>query len=241
MTGLDDVPLTVPRRLGEILREPVLFGAAGGLVLAWWLLRDRARLGIVTGIVALGAFCVLAAAGLPILGRYLLLPASILAIFCGAGAFGWLGLPREHPRRRVWAWFGAVTLVALLAFIPAQAGRLDALHDALARQSQIQQDLEDLVRVPPGAIRPSCKPVAVPNHRPVPLLALWLDVRPEAIVPATRRRTVRGTYVAPADADVAADYILDPRDVDRRIAPPPPGFAPVARNDSWHVLARCRR
>ena len=30
ITGLDDVPLTVPRRLGEILREPVLVGAAGG-------------------------------------------------------------------------------------------------------------------------------------------------------------------------------------------------------------------
>ncbi len=31
VTGLDDVPLTVPRRLGEILREPVLLGAVGGL------------------------------------------------------------------------------------------------------------------------------------------------------------------------------------------------------------------
>jgi hypothetical protein len=239
VTGLDDVPLTVPRRLGEILREPVLFGAAGGLVLAWWLLRDRARLGVVTGIVALAAFCVLAAAGLPILGRYLLLPASILAIFCGAGAFGWLRLPREHPRRRLWAGFGALTLVALVAFIPAQVDRLDALHDALARQSQIQDDLADLVRIPPGAIRASCSPVAVPNHRPVPLLALWLDVRPDAIVPATRRRTARGTYVAPADAEVASDYILDPRDVDRRIAPPPPGFARAASNDSWRVFRRC--
>src|SRR3954468_25035361 len=28
ITGLDDVPLTVPRRIGEILREPGLFGAA---------------------------------------------------------------------------------------------------------------------------------------------------------------------------------------------------------------------
>jgi hypothetical protein len=80
----------------------------------------------------------------------------------------------------------------------------------------------------------------VPNHRPVPLLALWLDTRPDAIVPATRRRTARGTYVAPADAEVAADYILDPRDVDRRIAPPPRGFSPAAGNDSWRVFRRCR-
>ena len=46
------------------------------------------------GALALAAFCVLAAAGLPILGRYLLLPAALLAIFCGAGAFGWALLPR---------------------------------------------------------------------------------------------------------------------------------------------------
>ncbi len=124
ITGLDDVPLTVPRRLGEILREPVLVGAAGGGLLALWLLRDRARLAAAAAIVALGAFCVLAAAGLPILGRYLLLPAAILAIFCGAGAFGWLELPREHPRRRAWAWFGATTLTLLIAFAPSQADRL---------------------------------------------------------------------------------------------------------------------
>ena len=80
----------MPRRLGEILREPVLLGAAGGGLLSLWLLRDRARLGAAAGVAALVAFCVLAAAGLPILGRYLLLPAAILAIFCGPGAFGWL-------------------------------------------------------------------------------------------------------------------------------------------------------
>jgi hypothetical protein len=38
---------------------------------------------------------------------------------------------------------------------------------------------------------------------------------------------------------VAADYILDRRDLDRTVAPPPPGFAPVAGNASWRVLARC--
>jgi len=43
VTGLGAVPGTVPRRLGEILREPVLVGAVGGLVLSWLWLRDRVR------------------------------------------------------------------------------------------------------------------------------------------------------------------------------------------------------
>ena len=95
------------------------------------------------------------------------------------------------------------------------------------------------MRRPPGAIRPGCAPVTVPNHRPVPLLALWLDVPPHGIVAATRRRPARGTYVMPAGARVASDYILDRRDLDRTIAPPPRGFRPIAANASWRVFRRC--
>ncbi len=95
-TGLGNVPLTVPRRLGEILREPGLLGAAAGGILVLAFMRKRAALPIAAGFVSIGAFCVLAAAGLPILGRYLLLPAAILAVFCGAGVFGWRVLPRDH-------------------------------------------------------------------------------------------------------------------------------------------------
>ena len=86
------------------------------------------------------------------------------------------------------------------------------------------------MRVPPGAIAPSCAPVTVPNHRPVPLLALQLDVRPRAVVSAQERRPARGTWVEPATGAVARDYILDPRDLDKRIAPPPPGFRRAGAN-----------
>jgi hypothetical protein len=233
VTGLDEVPATVPRRIGEILREPVLFGAAGGGVLALVFLRKRVALGAIAGVVALVAFCVLAAAGLPILGRYLLAPATILAVFCGAGAFGWAELPRGHPWRRRWAWFGAVTLVGLAAYIPAQANRIHAERNALRVQDTIQDDLHALTpRFP-------CTPLAVPNHRPVPLLALWLDRDPKAIAVAQESLARSGTYVRPATARVARDYILDPRDLDQRIPPPPPGFRPAAANASWRAFAGC--
>jgi hypothetical protein len=234
VTGLDDVPVTVPRRLGEILREPVLVGAAGGGVLALVFLRRRVALGAVAGVVALAAFCVLAAAGLPILGRYLLAPAVILAIFCGAGAFGWAEMPRGHPSRRWWAWFGVLTLVLLVVFIPAQVNRIGDLRDALRVQDGIQDDLHALA---PGF---PCTPITVPNHRPVPLLALWLDLDPKRIAVAQEQRQRTGTYVTPSTRRVARDYILDPRDLDKRIPPPPAGFRPVDANASWRVFARCR-
>jgi hypothetical protein len=131
------------------------------------------------------------------------------------------------------------TIVLLVAFTPAQVDRLQALRRALERQDGIQSDLAALVRVPPGAIRPSCAPVTVPNHRPVPLLALQLDVRPRAVVSAQERTPPRGTWVEPATPAVSRDYILDPRDLDTRIAPPPRGFAPAGANASWRVFTRC--
>jgi hypothetical protein len=233
ITGLDEVPVTVPRRIGEIVREPVLFGAAGGGLLALAFLRARVALGAVAGVVALAAFCVLAAAGLPILGRYLLAPAVILAIFAGAGAFGWAELPKDHPWRRRWAWFGAATLAALIAFVPAQTNRIGDLRDALRIQDGIQEDLHALTP------RFACTPATVPNHRPVPLLALWLDVDPKRIAVAQEAPPRTGVYVVPSNPHVAREYIFDPRDVNPRIPAPPAVFRPLGANVSWRLFARC--
>jgi hypothetical protein len=234
VTGLDDVGLTMPRRIGEILREPVLLAAAGGglLALAWH--RDRhTRLAASAGVLAVAAFAVLAAAGLPIITRYVLLPAALLAIFAGAGVFGWRDLP--HGRERTWwARFGALALVGLALFVPSQAARIERLGDALQTQDAIQSDLADIVRdgVP-------CEPLAVPNRRPIPLLALWLRLGPRAIADAQSALPARGTYLAPRTPKVARDYILDRRDRDRRVPPAPPGSAPVRANASWIATARC--
>ena len=218
VTGIEHVPTTVPRRLGEILREPVLFAAAGGGLLALAWRRDRhVRLGSAAGVLALGAFCVLAAAGLPIITRYLLLIATLLAIFAAAGVFGWRDL-RPGRERIWWSRFALVALVALLAFAPNQAHRIDRLSHALARQEAIQGKLGELVDG--GRVR---QPVAVPNRRPIPLLALWLDVSPRAIVDAQAGLPATGSYLVPATAQVARDYILDPRDRDKRIPAPPAG------------------
>jgi hypothetical protein len=221
----------VPRRIGEILREPVLLGAAGGGVLSLLWLRSRVALGAATGVLGLIAFCVLAAAGLPILGRYLLLPATILAIFGAAGVLGWLALDRRDPRRRPWQAFGALTFLVLLAFAPSQVHRIHQERDALRIQQGIQSDLAAIVGH--GHLADACRPVTVPNRRPIPLLALWLGEPPTAIRSAQDGPPRRGADLATANAQVAHDYILDPRDLDRRLPPPPASFARRAHNASW--------
>ncbi|MEA2131841.1 MAG: hypothetical protein QOJ85_4732, partial [Solirubrobacteraceae bacterium] len=234
VTGIGHVPATLPRRLGEILREPVLLAAAGGglLVLAWH--RDRrARLGIAAGVLAVGAFCVLAAAGLPIITRYLLLTATLLALFAGAGVFGWLDL-LAGPQRTWWARFGALALVGLLVFVPSQAQRIDRLSNALSTQESIQGQLGELVRdgLP-------CDPVSVPNRRPIPLLALWLERDPEAFANAQSAAPTRGTYIVPRTPEVARDYILDRRDRDRSVPPAPPDLRPLRANVDWSLASSC--
>ena len=228
VTGIEHVPATVPRRLGEILREPVLLAAAGGGLLALAWRRDRrVRLGASAGLVALGAFCVLAVAGLPIITRYLLLIGTLLAIFAGAGAFGWLDL--LPGRERTWgARFGLVALLALAVFVPSQAQRIDRLGNALATQEEIQGELGDIV-----GSAPLEQPIAVPNRRPIPLLALWLKLDPRAIADAQSGLPARGSYLVPATEQVARDYILDRRDRDRRIPEPRPGFALRDANGAW--------
>ena len=234
VTGLSNVPGTVPRRLGEIVREPVLLGAVGGLVLCGLWLRERMRLGAAVGVLSLLAFCVLAAAGLPILGRYLLLPATVLILFAAAGALGWLALAPGDPRRRPWQAFGALVAVALLVFAPAQADRLGDLRRALSTQAGIQDDLRGLVA--DGRVAPECA-LTVPNRRPIPLLALWLDRAPQGLANAQERPPSAGVLLQPASARVAEDYILDPRDLDQSVPPAPPAFRLRAANASWRLLS----
>ncbi|HET6507362.1 MAG TPA: hypothetical protein VFG42_11295 [Baekduia sp.] len=223
ITGLRHVPSTLPRRLGEILREPVLLGAAIGGVLSLWRLRDRrgVLLGAAAGVIAIVAFCVLAAAGLSILTRYLLLPATILAIFAAAGVFGWLELGRTDPWRRRWIAGAALTAVALLAFVPSQVSRLHATRAALVTQTKILDELHEL------APHARCPTLSVPNRRAVPQLALWTDRPPRDIVSAQEAGRYTGSAFVPASPAIADQFVLDARDKDKTLPPAPPVRASV--------------
>jgi hypothetical protein len=235
-TGIGNVPEYVPRRIGEILRPPVLVGAALGGVLSVLWLRRRALPGAAAGVLAVIVFVAFASLGLPINTRYAFLAAAILCLFCGAGVCGWTRLARADPRRRWWMAGGTLVLVALLISIPSQYHSADRELRKLAHQQSIQDELLALVK--DGAITHRCEPVGVPNHAPIPLLALYLETSPRKIVSAEASQITHGTYVDPASKEVEEDYVLDSHDPHLPVNVPP-GFTEAHANSSWFIFEHC--
>ncbi len=239
-TGIIKFPYTGARRLGEVLGPDGLIAAAIGGVMSVWLLRSRILLALGAGGVALVAFAVIASSGLPIDDRYTFVLVALLAILAGAGLFGWRSLPADHPRRRLWQTGAVACVVAIAAFIPWNATRLNQTFNStnpkkqsLSAQSRIENDLIALTKR--HAISTGCGLVGVPYHTPVPLLALELHTSPTDIRPA---EIARGTFIAPANRAVLDTYVLDPNDPGRAYGVPA-GFALTASNRSWHVYRHC--
>ncbi len=225
-TGPVDLVLYGPRRLGEVLQWPGMIGATGGVALGFAFLRRRSLLGIAAAALALGAFAVLACAGLAIIPRYTMLAASVLAIFVALALLGWRLLEADHPWRRRWQLFAGLVALMFVVWLPNQWDLDSRVNTDLTNQARIESDLTDLVDA--GAFEPLCGPIAVPNHRAIPRLAFGLDIKPTRIVSSTEQRPpARGYFVAPANSFVIHNFILDPNDPTRfSLGSAPRGYRP---------------
>jgi hypothetical protein len=236
-TGLTALPEVAPRRLGEILRLPELLAAVAGLAFALVWLRDRAHIPLVIAILNGIAYTAFAIAGLPLLGRYLFVAAAMLAVFAGAGAFGWQILPQRHPGRRLWRPVGIAALVAIAVFFPLQqVDRLEVMKSDIAARDRIQADLKELVRGPD--VRPdlrACPRIYVPTHRLVPLIALYADLPPDRI--AILKRGELGCAVFPASPRVAQLAVLDPNEPNTAEGAYVM-FGSLERNRSWLFVTK---
>ena len=238
-TGPVDLVLYGPRRLGEVLQWPGMVGAAGGVAFALAFLRRRATLGLAAALLALGAFALLACAGLAIIARYTMLGGAVLAIFVAVALLGWRLLEAGHPWRRRWQAFAGVVALMFVLWLPNQWDLDSTVHRDLANQGAIERDLTGLVDA--GAFsKPLCGPIAVPNHRAIPRLAFGLEAKPTEIVSASEEGVPRrGYFLDPASPFVIHNFILDPNDPTRFSLGVPDGFHRVAANDSWVLYRRC--
>jgi hypothetical protein len=239
--GLDTAFSTAPDYLRATLGVPVIWlGLAGTAVgLAWQ--RRRTALPLVLLVLGLLGFLLLGVADLSLIIRYLLVPASMLALFAAMLSFGWTAVPALEPSRTRWLALGVAGMVVLAVFVPRELDRLVDQRAERNRRVAIHADLHRLVDQP--AVRAAadrCRTVWLPSGRGRSLeLALWLD-RPLATIPPRADATpdARGLFFVYATPRVAR--AANPR------APMPSGaraLAPdvrvVGRNESWLAAERC--
>ncbi|MEJ7891830.1 MAG: hypothetical protein WKF94_04260 [Solirubrobacteraceae bacterium] len=150
---------SAPAALRDTMLEPLLFVALGGAAVG---LLARTRSSALPGaIIALGlaGFVVLGIAGLPLLGRYLLLPVCMLAIFAGLAVFGWVDAP---DRRLLWRLGAGAAAAAMIAGMPSDRDALDEARAFGAQRLAIQDELREAVRDTSSS---GCKTVTAPDRR----------------------------------------------------------------------------
>ncbi len=118
------------------------------------------------------------------------------------------------------------------------------MDEDLSDQALVEKDLEALVDddafYRAGTEEVKCLPISVPNHRAVPRLAFWLDIRPSDVISvAAEEQPQTGLFLAPAREFTIENFILDPGDETRTVTKPPPGFRKVTGNRSWILYSKC--
>ncbi len=227
--GLASAVDVLPESLEAILRPGVMWtGLAIGIVVLA-VAQERALLPLATLGAGLAGFLVLGVFDLPLLIRYLLVPAAMVALLTAAGvaAATWL---RPRPLG------AAATVATVVAVLSGAAKTLDVIdlrRDSADFARSVDASVRDVARrVPEG-----CGPVTVATNRAMPLVAYELEVRPSDIAVAPDRRD-RGILFAARAPVVATDIDYD-REVPGADTPLPRGFARLAASEWWSLGARC--
>jgi hypothetical protein len=230
---LDTALETLPDYLRLVATPVVAWAGLAGAVAALLWLPERALPPAAVAGIGLAAFLVLGIAGLPLLTRYLLLPATILILFAAVLAAGFTAV-----QGRLWLVAGVATLVALVISIPSQVDELSEAGEVADERVAIAEDLEAILRSPEveAALERCGDRIVVPDDRPRPLVALELDRSTESIaVQGGRDEQIAGVSLTYEDEDAEDNFAIGPA--------PPPGAPPegrtLAANASWLATESC--
>ena len=178
-TGIANVPQYLPRRIGEVLQAAALAGAVVGAVAVAALAAQAGTRAGAGGArwpsrssrpsPSSGSRSTPATRSSPRPSA-----ACSAAPRCSAGPRS----RRATSPARSWMAAGALVALALIATAPSQYRTAHRELRKLAAQERIEGDLVALVGLRRGTLR--CGPVGVPNHAPIPLLALYLRTSPGA-------------------------------------------------------------
>jgi hypothetical protein len=238
-TGIGTGFETLPRYLEDSLGTAVVLGGLAGLMLA--ILASYQQALLPAGLTTLGilAFLLLGAVGLPLLPRFVAIPAAMLALCCAVGVMGWLALPAHSSWRAPWGAGAAVIAVALLFSTPDVVRDLGEERSLAASRHRLQRDLEEVTRSARSRVAARrCARAFVHSNRGVPLLAYWLEIPPGDVQAKRPPARDAGLLVIPRSRHAVHDFLLSNEVPSSTASTAPPGFRRVAENSSWVLLER---
>jgi len=218
--GFGDALELLPDSLAQVARAPVaragLLGLATGIL--WHFGSSSAAAAI--GGAGLLAFLVVGAWELPVLPRYLLVPALMLVYFAALGTLGWTRLARGRIRNLALL-TGATCALLLVISLPGTDDATRAVQHQLDTRSSALESVHRLLETPAAqaSVR-RCGRVRV-DYRLLPFTAVWLDRDPDRIA-ARSGPPAHGVTLVPVRSTAARDA----------------GSPPTARDGDWALFVR---
>ncbi len=240
--GLGQVPRATLRGLRALTGLPVLLiggvGAAAALVLA----RRATAAPLALLALTLGEFAALGAADVPLLERFLLVPAALICLFFALILLGGhqairdrIGPGSPWPGR---AWAALCLLIVLYVAATHLRGAVRVRSDQRTAV-HAQADLVSLAARPDvrRALR-RCPPLYVPRFTLTSLAAVDFDLPPQTILRTPARPPATGLILVPATGDAGRYFgLTGARLRTLRLITARPA-RPVGQNRSWRLFAR---
>jgi len=246
--SLPEAVKLIPEYLGG--NEKIVNVIAGGLGLfaALWLLKRRAALPVALMATGLGVFLAIAAAGLSVIPRYLVIPSLFFNVGVAVALTLWL-LANEPRARRVGIGLAVLTLLLMAWRTPAYVKDAQALNGQTLFVKQQNQGLKAILQHPNVVpLMKTCRPITTPTHSAIPVIRYETGLGKEPLVASIeqRRPPERGllfigrTFNFEPTAARSTTGGLSSKSARKWWSNYPLStFRLVARNEWWRVYARC--
>ena len=249
--GLVDAVTLIPDFIGG--SEKVVTLVAGGLgsLVALYLLRRRAALPVALLVIGTGIFLMIAAAGLSVIPRYMLIPSLVVTLCIGVALSGWTLVAERRMR-----WVAIAIAIVSAATIAYRLPDFKTDFRVLGNQANFVEEqhhtFQDVVNDPELARyldKRTCNPITLPTHSSIPVLRYETGLPKQRIrasieqsrAPKHGVQFVSRTFnFEPAAARSVITISSGARSAERYWSNHPnPLFLPVAGNYRWRALVDC--
>ena len=234
--GLGTAIELAPPYIERVLGEPMAWVGLAGVVLGVMLAFERVVLPLALLVLGLAGFLVIGALDLPVLQRYLLVPAAMLAFFAAVTLAGWTVMPRGRVRAACAITAAAAAAIVIAVNVPDTANEIERAKGVLNGRSDAQRTLHELGGTAEVlAALERCPASVAPVYPLAPSLAMLSNREPDAVFTNPAGPGRRGLFVVPAREEVAALF----KATGSHTPVVRDDLSQLAQNDDWVFYARC--